>query len=114
MNLPDSFKPTSAPSPALPPPVGFNPAEAINSHALELADYPPASIGRREQGSISVLYRVSDTGDAAECAVLTSSGFPLLDEAACRVVARWKFKPATQQGKPTSSLVRANIVFQVR
>ena len=52
--------------------------------------------------------------DVSGCVVLSATGFALLDEAACKVVGRWKFKPATQEGKATSSFVRANIVFRLR
>lgn len=114
LDVPDSFKPANQPQPAFSPRQGFSPAEPINSHALVADDYPAVSIQLQEQGSIPVLYRIADMGDVSECAVLSSSGFPRLDEAACAVVGRWKFKPATQDGKAMSSFVRANVIFQFR
>jgi outer membrane biosynthesis protein TonB len=50
-----------------------------------------------------------------ECEVTTPSGKPRLDDAACVFVKRkWKYKPATLEGKPVAQNSSANVVFQLR
>ena len=69
----------------------------------------------QEQGTIRLAFMVSETGDVSECAVEASSGYPRLDAAACAmVVGRWKYKPATLDGKTTSTLNTANVVYLLR
>jgi TonB family protein len=74
-------------------------------------DYPWEAVQRNEQGVVAVQYVVDEKGDVAECTIETSSGFARLDAAACPIVRRWKFKPATLDGKPTSILLADSIPF---
>ena len=89
------------------------PAEAITSHAVGADDYPPDSIRQQEQGAVGLRFLISETGDVTECSVVTRSGYPRLDEAACVVVHRWKYKPATLDGKATAQTATANVTFQL-
>jgi protein TonB len=70
----------------------------------------------QEQGTVSIKYTIGPDGVVNECAIATSSGKPRLDDAACTMVKkRWKFKPATQDGKPVVQVVpQANVVFQLK
>jgi len=69
----------------------------------------------REQGTVAIKFVIDPNGSVSECAVATSSGKPRLDDAACTMVKRrWKYKPATQDGKPVSIQQTANVVFQLR
>src|SRR5215813_8537304 len=77
-----------------------SPPVAITSHAITAADYPIQSVRLGEQGTVAVQYQIDETGAVVECAVTRSSGLQRLDQAACAVVVRWKFTPATQAGKP--------------
>jgi len=62
-----------------------------------------------------IKFVIDPNGSVSECAVATSSGKPRLDDAACTMVKRrWKYKPATQDGKPVSIQQTANVVFQLR
>jgi protein TonB len=98
----------------IPLPDGYAPPLAINSHALVADDYPADSIRMFEQGMIGLQYLVTATGDVSECRVISSSGYPRLDAAACVLARRWKFKPAVLDGEATSTFVNANVVFQLR
>jgi protein TonB len=101
-----------APPPPPPPPT---PPTAITSHAVTADDYPPVSIRLQEQGKVAIKYLVKEDGTVAECAVTTSSGKTRLDDAACTMVKRrWKFKPATQEGKPVSEYLTAEVIFQLK
>lgn len=104
-----------APPPPPPPPPPPSPAVATTSHAVTADDYPAISIRLQEQGTVAITFVISPEGTSTNCEVVTPSGKPRLDEAACRmVVRRWKYKPATQGGKPVAVGQSANIVFQLR
>jgi len=48
-------------------------------------------------------------------AVTGTSGKPRLDDAACTMVKkRWKFKPATQDGKAVAVSVPAEVIFALK
>ena len=91
------------------------PAVATTSHLITAADYPRASIRLREQGTVGVAYTINADGTVSDCTETHTSGKPRLDEAACRmVIRRWRYKPATEDGKPVPVSTTANIVFQFR
>jgi outer membrane biosynthesis protein TonB len=47
--------------------------------------------------------------------VVGTSGKPRLDDAACKMVQkRWKFKPATQDGKAVAVSVPAEVIFALK
>jgi protein TonB len=70
----------------------------------------------QEQGTVAIRFTINPAGSVDECAVTTSSGKQRLDDAACTMVKRrWKYKPATQDGKPVPQVgATANVVFQLR
>ena len=46
---------------------------------------------------------------------LTVGGKPRLDEGACGFAKKkWRFKPATQDGKAVAASLTANVVFQLK
>jgi protein TonB len=92
--------------PAPPPP--------ITSHAVSAADYPRESIPLREVGTTQVQYLVLVDGTVGNTIIATSSGSPRLDQAAIDIVTRWRFKPATQNGRPVPAWLDANVVFALR
>src|SRR5262249_13718555 len=102
-----------APPPPPPPPT---PPEATTNHAVTAADYPPISIRLTEQGTVGIKYVVGADGNVNDCNVTTSSGHPRLDDAACVMVKkRWKFKPATQDGKPVGyTITGTTVVFKLQ
>lgn len=91
------------------------PAVAITSHDVTAADYPRDSLIMHESGNVTVTYLVSESGSVAACAILLSSGSPRLDAAACAMVRRrWRYKPATEDGKPVSIQYISKITFARR
>jgi TonB family protein len=95
--------------------VPSTPAVATTSHAVTRADYPADSIRLNESGEVTVTYVINEMGSVASCSVVLSSGKGRLDEAACLMVKRrWKYKPATQDGKPASVQYISKIVFPPR
>jgi protein TonB len=56
--------------------------------------YPRAAVRERQEGTVRVGLDVGPDGRVQAAAVLSSSGWPLLDEAALRTVRlRWQFGP---------------------
>ena len=85
-------------------------------HQVTADDYPPISIRLQEQGTVAIRFTINADGSVTECQVATTSGKPRLDDAACTMVKRrWKYKPATQDGKPVAQAgTSANVVFQLK
>ena len=84
----------------------------ITSHAVTSDDYPPLSVRIAEQGLVKIRYLVQADGTVGECEVITSSGSSRLDDAACTMVKRrWRFRPATQRGKPVAEYLLADVNF---
>ena len=105
----------TAPPPPPPPPPPPTPPVATTSHAVTADDYPPVSIRLQEQGKVQIKYTIGPEGSVSECAVTMSSGNPRLDDAACTMVKkRWKFKPATQDGKAVAVSVPAEVIFALK
>jgi TonB family protein len=97
------------------PPPGSAFALATTSHAVTAADYPVQSIRSHETGEVTVTYVVAEAGSVTSCSVVISSGIPRLDDAACAMVKkRWKYKPATQDGKPVSIQYISKVSFPPR
>jgi periplasmic protein TonB len=78
-----------------------------------MSGYPPVSRRLSEQGTALVKYVISDTGEVTSASVQKSSGYARLDEAAVQCVRDWRFKPATQGGRPIAVSSQANIIYRL-
>jgi protein TonB len=58
-------------------------------------------------------YVVRVDGTVGETMITQSSGSPRLDQAAISIVSRWRFRPATENGRPVEARLFANVVFQL-
>jgi protein TonB len=76
--------------------------------------YPAPARRRGVEGKVLLRVRVAASGRAEGVSVLESSGHPLLDRAARRAVAAWRFAPATLAGLPVSGSVDIPVVFRLR
>lgn len=65
-------------------------------------DYPALSRRYQEEGTVILRVLVRSDGAAGQIEIGTSSGYPLLDQAARRAVQRWRFVPATNNGQAVS------------
>jgi TonB family protein len=91
------------------------PAVATTSHEVTARDYPRESILRHESGAVTVTYVINEVGSVTSCSVVLSSGKGRLDEAACAMVKRrWKYQPATEDGKPAPVQYISKVVFPPR
>jgi len=76
--------------------------------------YPPASKRRDEQGAIMVRAHIAPTNCATEFAVVVSSGYPELDQAALRVAEASTYAAATQEGQPIEGYTTFKVKFTIR
>ena len=76
--------------------------------------YPPASRRREEQGAILVRAHVAPTSCATEFAVVMSSGYPELDQAAIRVAEASTYAPSSEAGQPVDSYVTFKVKFTIK
>jgi protein TonB len=76
--------------------------------------YPPRARRRGWEGRVLLEVTVGPDGRPAAVRVIDSSGFRVLDRAARRAVRRWRFRPATANGRPTESALRVPIRFDLQ
>ena len=72
--------------------------------------YPPSSKRRGEQGAIVLRAHIATDNCATEFAIVVSSGFPDLDQAALRVAEASTYLAATENGKT----IEGYLTFKVR
>lgn len=89
--------PAPAPQPAAAPIVAptADAATLNNPHPV----YPHLSRRLREEGVVILQLTVKANGSVGDIRVKTSSGFKRLDDVAVKTVKRWRFIPASQDGK---------------
>jgi periplasmic protein TonB len=102
-----------APAPPPTPVVVAAPAKVIAKTGATLPkgsceepDYPAISARAKEEGSVLLEFTVSAEGKVIQSKVLSSSGFPRLDEAAKAAYGKCKFSPATSDGQPVQGTTK--------
>jgi len=95
-------------------PANFDGATPINRWWTP-SNYPPEAIRANEQGLVDVEFEITATGKPANCAVVKSSGYPVLDESACKeLLKRARFRPALDdQGSPRLAKASATAVYSI-
>lgn len=97
-----------AATPALSPP-RFDAAYLLNPKP----EYPPMSRRLGEEGKVLLKVLVTAQGLPASIELEKSSGSERLDDAARRVVARWRFLPARRGDQPVDASVIVPISFRL-
>ena len=64
--------------------------------------YPEVAQRLGEQGAVRIDVFVGAEGRVLDVRLMQSSGSAVLDETALRTVRRWRFRPATVDGKPVA------------
>lgn len=107
--------PTPVAAPPAPPSIAPTSAQPKGrGNTMSDDDYPEASKRAEEQGTTRVSYTVGTDGKATACAVLASSGSTRLDETACKLVERrFRFTPATREGKPVTEIKQQAIKWRI-
>lgn len=101
------------PAPPPPPPARELPASAIQYLEPPAPVYPRASRRLGESGLVVVRVFVDADGMPRQVQIAQSSGFVRLDEAALEGVRRARFKPPTENGRPTAGWARIPIPFEL-
>lgn len=92
------------------PAVGTRPGEWIQAD-----DYPRDSIKAGERGAVSILWTIGTDGSVSNCRVTQTSGYALLDQAACNaILRRGHYKAALDvEGKPIRSYGSRKVVWKI-
>jgi TonB family protein len=96
----------------------FGEAESVYVPAQPLdrvaPDYPARAAARGTEGWVMLSFVISATGDVLEPMIEESSGGEPFERAALRAVERWKYVPATEDGKPVEqAMVNSIIRFEL-
>jgi len=77
-------------------------------------EYPEVSRAAREQGTVILRVEVTAAGEPSAIAIVKTSGYFRLDQAARRAVQHWKFHPAITAGIPVSSQADVPVHFKLQ
>lgn len=77
-------------------------------------DYPSGARQRGEQGDVMVEIRVNAEGTVDRVRIVSSSGYPELDEAAMRAVRAARFVPARSGRESVASTARLTLSFKLK
>lgn len=82
---------------------------------FNFTDYPMQAIRREEQGTVSAVLLIDETGAIRDCMVQQTSGVAALDAQTCMVIkSRAKFRPAIgTDGKPARSSFTQRIRWEM-
>lgn len=89
---------------------GDGPAQGVFTPAPV---YPPSARLRGREGLVKVEIRVSEDGTCRVDRVLESEGGESFEDAVRRAVARWRYRPATCAGRPSSDLLVIRFLFRI-
>lgn len=76
--------------------------------------YPAIAKRLGQQGTVELRILVSEQGSASKVEVARSSGYSNLDAAAVEAISKWKFEPATQNGKPVSQWLSTKWTYELQ
>jgi protein TonB len=102
------LKPASAAAP-----VAAIPATPVQYIRRATLSYPAAAKRQKQQGVVKIRVRIDASGDLLTAEITTSSGFPLLDEAALRCARTSRYRAATRNGKPVAAWSDASFRFDL-
>ena len=95
--------PTVAPTEAPTAPPSEGPAEITDSEIIHKVqpDYPELASQQNIQGDVTIRVTIGPQGQVVAAVISSSSGNPLLDEAALRAARETTYKPPLLNGVPT-------------
>jgi protein TonB len=109
--------PAPAPVVAAPPSPLSPPSPVARTAAVGILcskpEYPNFSIRMEEEGIVALSYVVGVDGTVIKVDIVKSSGYKRLDAAASQQVLKWRFKPATLDGKPIEQTITKSMRFSL-
>lgn len=103
--------PVAVEPPPPPPPSPLTQPRPIPG-ATPAPRYPVRALRRGESGTVMVRAEIGPDGVPTSVSVSQGSGSRLLDRTAVDAVKRWRFEPATLDGRPTVGTVVVPIAFE--
>jgi periplasmic protein TonB len=101
-------------APAPPPMATLVPASTkATSRGNPKPDYPGIARDRGWEGKVLLAVEVLANGRSGTMSIATSSGHPILDDAAMQAVRRWLFEPARRGDTPVVTTLNLSIVFKL-
>ncbi|ATQ76662.1 peptidase M56 [Massilia violaceinigra] len=76
--------------------------------------WPAASFKAEHTGTVTLAFKVGDTGRVTASRIAASSGHALLDEAARAGIMKCQFKPGTENGKPVAAWMNMKYVWMLK
>lgn len=103
--------PSPEPAPMTPP----GPPEATLAYRASPLTFPPIAIRQHMHGTVILRVLVDEEGKPIQVEMEQSSGYALLDRSAReQVMAKWRFQPATVDGKASKAWARVPVSFELR
>lgn len=92
----------------------IRPPRIDSRRPLVQPEYPMSAIRQEWQGRILLRLRIGPDGRVLAAEVLTSSGHPVLDQAAVQTALReWRFLPALRDDEPVEGIFSAWVRFDL-
>lgn len=77
-------------------------------------NYPALARQRGQEGLVLLIVQVDEKGQPGPIEIKTSSGYPMLDQAALKGIKKWKFQPASLAGLPMAGSVLVPVEFRLQ
>ncbi len=96
-----------------PPTYDYGAAPIAGTHTTP--PYPPLAIGLSEEGSVRLHLTISPQGMVTDAAVMRSSGYDDLDQAARRwIMTHWRYRPALRAGMAVATTSDVQVRFDLK
>jgi TonB family protein len=87
--------------------------DAVLVYAPQNYEYPREARRHSIEGEVVVEISIRVDGTCTVNRIVQSSGSSIFDDAIHRMISEWKYKPATQGGRPVPTLDRVRFRFQL-
>lgn len=74
--------------------------------------YPEQASSQKQEGTVTLRFLIGADGKVKDARLLTSSGYPALDEAALVAISKCSFNPAVKDGKPVDAWTAIQYVWK--
>jgi TonB family protein len=85
----------------------------IQSRVTTPPKYPADAAASKTTGKVVLIIDVAADGSVADARVEKSEPAGVFDQATLEAVQRWKFEPATENGKPVAGRIRVPVTFEM-
>ena len=103
--------PSTDPLPA-PDPVRVGPRFATPARLVR-PPYPPSKISSEEEAVLKLRLKIDATGRVVSVEPVGHADRAFLDAARRHIVAKWRYKPASEDGQPIASLTVITLKFEL-